>query len=201
MADAKTATKEHEHAAQHQSQPEAQPPAPVVAAAPSQAPVIAAPAAAPVLAAQALKPLNEMRFYGPGEKQNIWMAYPERGTKIGDLFERGYWAHVARKLRDGDKICMLAEDRSYYVEGIVFMADQNWAFVRQHGDPIFLEKTAMPTPESDYEIQDGGLQDRWCVIEKKTGRIIKGDGTLQTRFAAEAWLRSWLQATRNPRAA
>lgn len=204
MADAKTATKEHEHAAQHQSQPEAPPPAPVVAAAPSQAPVIAAPApTGPVLAASAMQPrlLNETRFYGREFRQAEWLVIAEKGTTIEDLNRKEFWANVAQKLREPDKICVIAEDRSFYAEFVVFVAAHNWALVRPFGEPVYLEKAQFPAPEEDYEIQDDGLQNRWIVVEKRTGRVIKGDGTLMTRQAAENWRRQWLQATRNPRAA
>lgn len=173
---------------------------PVAATASGAAPVAALVAEAPK-PRPPMKPLLENRMTPREQRQNEWIVFAEKGTPISDLLNRDFWAHCAGRLRDSDKICVMADDRSYYVELVVFRVAGNWAVTRIFGEPIIADPGELPSIDIDYEAFELGLQQGWGVRSRKTGAVIKGDGTLRTQDEANAWLRNWLIAVRNKTAA
>jgi len=144
-----------------------------------------------------IKPLNENTFHGREFRQNCWVAFVEKTINPEDLLDRDFWANVASKLRAPDKIVIMREDRAWYREVIVFQVANTWAVVRPIGEVVYaagIKGGPLPRAEDDYEVQDLGLNKMWGITSRKTGQILKGDGTLKTREAAEAWLRDWIKA-------
>lgn len=160
----------------------------------AERPTPAAPTLMPARRAP-MAPLNEMRFGQREFQQNEWFAIADKGTTIEDLLSRDYWANNAAKLRPKDKIAVMTEDRRMYVELIVFVTGTNWAEVRVLGTPIIVDNlSARSGAASDFDIVDGGLARKWMIVRRSDGRVVKGDGTLQTEDAARAWLREFLQS-------
>jgi len=59
--------------------------------------------------------------------RNIWQVKPEIAVKPTDLLDPDYWAHVARRMRAGDRVEAVPEDRHYFAEFFVLAASTNWA--------------------------------------------------------------------------
>lgn len=59
--------------------------------------------------------------------RTVWIVKPEATATVEDLLEPGYWAHVARQIRAGDRVEAVPDDRSYYAEFFVLAASSNWA--------------------------------------------------------------------------
>ncbi len=141
-----------------------------------------------------IKPLNENLFHQAGTKQNTWEAIAPEGSIPEDLLDRGFWAHVAAsKMRPFDKVHVMAEDKSWYAEYVVFASYGNGAIVRMLGDPIVInKKTELPSADLDFEIVDLGLSKEWSIRQKSTGKLVNSGH--KTSQEAGAWLRNWLAA-------
>ena len=59
--------------------------------------------------------------------RTIYQVKPEISVTVKDLLEPDYWAHVAKRLRAGDRIEAIPDDRHYYAEFFVLAASTNWA--------------------------------------------------------------------------
>jgi hypothetical protein len=59
--------------------------------------------------------------------RNIWQVKPEISVTIEDLLKPDYWAHVARRMRAGDRVEAIPDDRHYFAEFFVLAASSNWA--------------------------------------------------------------------------
>ncbi len=142
-----------------------------------------------------MKPLNEMRFTGRDFKQNEWVAIIEKGTTLDHVLNREFWANNAAKLREFDKIIVMAEDRRLYAELIVFAVGSTWAEVRLLCPPIVVTNViARSGVADDFEVVDGGIYKGWCVRRISDGRFVKEDGTCKTEDAARQWLAEYLRA-------
>lgn len=153
----------------------------------------AAPTMRPVEIRKAPDPIKERYFKEQAFRQNTWIATPEKGVRLEDVLKPEFWANVAKLLRAPDKIIVMAEDKSFYCELVVFDSYATRAEVRVFGEPIFDDPAKRHIAESDYGVVDGGLNKRWTIIQKSDGRELKADGTLHTREAAEIWLRDYLR--------
>jgi hypothetical protein len=141
------------------------------------------------------KRLNEMQFFEQGTRQNSWIAIAKAGTTIEEVLDRDYFGNVASKLRVPDKIAVIAEDKSFYLEVIVFLVAASWADVRLFGTPIKWDQAGgVPRMESEYDIVYGGLITEWTVVHLKTGRTVKADGTLKTREQAARWVADYVKS-------
>lgn len=59
--------------------------------------------------------------------RNIWQVKPEIAVTVEDLLNPDYWAHVARRMRAGDRVEAVPDDRHYFAEFFVLAASSNWA--------------------------------------------------------------------------
>jgi len=59
--------------------------------------------------------------------RNIWQVKPEIAVTVKDLLKPDYWAHVARRMRAGDRVEAVPDDRHYFAEFFVLAASSNWA--------------------------------------------------------------------------
>lgn len=138
--------------------------------------------------------LNENAFHLAQFKQNIHYAIVPKGVTLNDAMHRDYWANVAQRLSDMDKIVMVADDRSFYAEAIVLMKAHNWAILRLCFPAMDLAGASRPAaPTAEYEVQDIGLQLGWGVVRKADGAVVLGNGQFRTREQAENAMRDWLK--------
>lgn len=162
-----------------------------------QAPVKAAPA--PV-AARKVEPQKEIAFQEHGWKMMTYDCIAPIGVTPDDVVKRDYWAHVsASRLRTMTKIYIMADDRSWYGELIVWQTYTNGAAVSWVSGPHHMTSIPALREESEFEIFDGGLTKAWSVRRKRDGRVfIEGKTSAQE---ADAALRDWLKAQGSRRAA
>jgi len=59
-------------------------------------------------------------------ERNVWQVKPAIKATIKDLLEPSYWAHVAKRMKAGDRIEAIPDDRHYYAEFFVLAASTNW---------------------------------------------------------------------------
>lgn len=157
---------------------------------------ISAPPAAPLPPPPAVKPLRiEERYFNLREiRQNEWHAIvPAKATLI-EIMKPETWANIARKLKPFDKIVVVKEDRTLYVELIVVSTGLGRAEMRVFGLPIEVSiDAAARSAAVDYEVVDLGEIKHWGVRRVSDGREVKGDGTCLTRDQAERWLSEYLR--------
>lgn len=114
------------------------------------------------LHARAIQPAEVIR--------NLWNATPPAGTKFDDVFDRGYWVHVASTLRPGDRIEVMPADRKWFatlVVGSVVGSNVTLAKIH-HADLEFIG----PPSTEDFSIEFLG-SGKWSVKERATGKVIR----------------------------
>lgn len=111
---------------------------------------------------------------------------PAVGVNIKDMLEPSYWAHVARDLRPGHKIEVLAEDMSYWA--MLMVRDVG----RTEAKVVVLQEKKLDAGVDLAKDVDDGLEIKWrgpsakfSVVRKDGGDILR-DG-FQTRDAASQW--------------
>lgn len=129
--------------------------------------------------------LIESQFTSAEFSRNLWTVTPEPGTAFETVLKPEYWAHVAKKLRRGDRIEVLSEDNSYFAELIVLSAAPLWAKVAVLRNVELATAPKAEASQDDFEIKHRGKM-KWSVLRKSDKAILK-EG-LDTREQAEAWL-------------
>lgn len=111
---------------------------------------------------------------------------PKMGVTMEDMQNPSYWAHVARDLRPGHKIEVLAEDMSYWAMLIVRDVGRVEASVAPL-QVVDLDGGAELAKDGDdgLEVKWRGPHAKFSVIRKDGGDILK-DG-FQTKDAAAQW--------------
>jgi hypothetical protein len=159
-----------------------------------------APAAAPKPAGPPVS-VDERYFELAEFKQNRFFAIARTPHTVEDVLAPTYWAHVANsKLQPGNIIGVLWEDRSKYLEAVVFQVGVNWAAVSLRGEitlpPVGLDGKSMLT---DFEIKNLGEIKKWSVVRRSDGSdIITGQAT---QDAAARALAEYIRTTVGLRAA
>ena len=125
--------------------------------------------------------------------RNIYQVTATAGTKPEDLLDPGYWKHVARTLRLGDKIEVLAVDASWYAELRVMEVGRKETFgvrVAFTLAPVELQNVHVLPIHNDYEARPVGST--WQVFKVGTGDPVKTD--LPDQGAANRWIASQRKA-------
>lgn len=122
-----------------------------------------------------------------------WVAKPERGTSLAEMLEPAYWASVAKKLRQWDRIEVRPTDGSWLAELVVVVVEPfavkvhvRWA---ERFDKIaaIAEDTAVP---AGYSIKHRGRAG-WSVVRDEDTKILAQD--LGSRVAAVQFLEHHLR--------
>lgn len=159
---------------------------------------------APKAVAKGPPPAIDERLFSLAEfKQNHFYAIARAGHTLEDVLRAEYWAHVANnKLAPGNKIAVFWEDRSKYVELVVFEVGVNWAAVALALGPIRpAAAMAGKSVGTDFEIKNLGEIKKWGVIRRSDGREILADGSCDTQEKAARWLADYIRSTVGQRAA
>lgn len=124
--------------------------------------------------------------------RTIYTATVERGHSKTDLLDPKYWAHIAIKLKRGDRIEVMAEDGSYFAELMVIACERTWAQVHILHWHDLNATTVQMTPEiqQDYLIDFKGPE-RWCVIRRADNAILQSK--LNTEGEAKTWLEGFVR--------
>lgn len=122
----------------------------------------------------------------------LWHHVPEFGVTFDALLERGYWAHVAKSLRVGHRIEVMAPDGAWWGNLLVRAVGPNEAAVQ----PLqFVQLGAAETVASadmPYEVKWRGPARQFGVVRKDDGSVVK-DG-FQIKEDAARWAVNHLKA-------
>lgn len=122
--------------------------------------------------------------------RTVWRLTPEVGTEPEELLAPDYWAHLANRLRQCDRIEAWAEDMSWYAEYLVLDVGANWAKVHLCENSI--EELGEFDPRrakvvlTGHTVEYKGRVAKWCVIRDKDKALLKD------KFATEGDGLSWL---------
>lgn len=105
----------------------------------------------------------------------VWHWTAPEGTDRSALFDEEYWAHVARQLKPGHEIKVVAEDGSWWMHLYVRVVDRNRARVQvlhevELGDTVPLAEIPQDNP---FEVKWRGPAAKWGVVRKSDGEVIK----------------------------
>jgi len=117
--------------------------------------------------------------------RTIWQATPEVGATLADMLQPEYWAHVAKSIRPGDRIEVLAADGSWFAELFVRSSGLNEVRATVLREVQFDKAVPVALPQTEYEVKFAGAA-KWRVIRRSDNASMV-DG-LQTRGDAEAWV-------------
>lgn len=122
----------------------------------------------------------------------VYHHNPEFGVSLEDTLKPEYWAHVAKQLRVGHRIEMMASDGSWWAMLIVRAAGSHDAVLQalQH---VPLGKAIDPVIEdSPYEVKWRGPSRKFGVVRKEDGEVIKDE--FDVREAAAKWMANHMKS-------
>lgn len=132
--------------------------------------------------------LNPQRMSLREVVRQDWVVHAEAGTKVADVLDPQYWAHMAAQMQAFDRVEVLLETGDWLLELLVINAGRNWAQVhllQRHE----LAKRAETMPQSKkHEIVWKGPQLKWCVIRLADGEKIQSG---MEKLAAGEWLAAY----------
>lgn len=106
------------------------------------------------------------------ERQD-WVVNAEEGTKISDILEPNYWAHVAAKFKPYDAIEVRAEDGSWIANFIVLGCDRNWAKVHLLSEHMLSTADVSLTQATKHLVKWRGPEHKWSVIRLSDSQVLK----------------------------
>lgn len=110
---------------------------------------------------------------------------PEPGTPLKEMLKPEYWAHVARKMKVGDRIEVDAEERTWFAELYVRGVSAAAVSVAVLRHIEFNKPDSEEAGEAECSAKHAG-RGVWRVIRNADKAIVQ-DG-FQTKEAAEAWI-------------
>lgn len=114
--------------------------------------------------------------------RTVWQVKPDPSVKVENLLDPNYWAHVAKRMKAGDRVEAIPDDRSYFAEFFVLAASSNWVKLVKLRN-VQLIKGNKPMEKDGYVVKFAG-QHKWRV--EKDGEILSKNHDDQ-KSAAE-WL-------------
>jgi hypothetical protein len=136
------------------------------------------------------------RFKDAAYERNIWQAVIEAGVSFEDVQNPTFWAHVSGKIKQNDRIEVIAEDGAYFAELLVLDCDRLWAktavlrFVELSAPDIAAE---LLTPLScGYKVEYKGPTLKHVVIRLSDNVIVR-EG-IARKGDAQAWITEHVKA-------
>lgn len=118
---------------------------------------------------------------------------PATGAALDDVLDPAYWAHVAKSLRPGDHIEILAEDGTWWAMLLVRYTGRTEAAVAKLSHVEFGEPSDDLVSDSDtHSIAYGNYHTKFRVVRKSDKEVVK-DG-FDTKEAAKRWLDGHMKA-------
>lgn len=121
----------------------------------------------------------------------VYFHSPEFGVSLKDIQKPEYWVHVARQLRPGHRIEVLASDETYWAMLIVRAVGRTEAVVQVLQEVKLGKSEAPADAESPFEIKWRGPTKKFSAVRKSDGAVVKED--MQTREQADQWLKNHLK--------
>jgi len=125
--------------------------------------------------------------------RNQYQITAAENTKPDDLTDPLYWRHVARNMRIGDRIEVIAADASWYAELRVMEVGKSESFgarVAFTMQPVELKNEHALPALNDYEARPYGAG--WRVFKAGSNDPIKTD--LPDKLSADKWIASQRRA-------
>lgn len=124
---------------------------------------------------------NPNRFNLAEFRSETWLATPESGTKIEDMLQPSYWAHVSGRLKPLSKIDVYPESGEFFATLLVVRASRTEAVVKLLYINRFDETGTSELPETSGESDDieelevtwGGPSSKFRVVRKKDKVVLK----------------------------
>ena len=115
-------------------------------------------------------------------ERTVWQVKPELKATVKDLLNPDYWAHVAKRMKAGDRIEAVPDDRHYFAEFFVLAASTNWV-------KLVLMREVIIIKDNDKTVTDGFTvafagAHKWRVTRGK--EILSKDH--DDKASASAWL-------------
>ena len=124
--------------------------------------------------------------------RNVWCIVPEAGVEYNDVLKPEFWAHVAKDLRPGDRVEVMAEDGDYFAELYVRRVGKLAADVAELRRKVFKVKVASTEASSGHTVQWKGPHHRWAVVRESDGVAVQPG--FQDKEAAFTWLAANMQS-------
>ena len=145
-------------------------------------------------ARKVVRQLEAVRFKGAEYVRSIHHAAPFDNTSPEDLLVPDYWAHVADRMKQYDRVEALANDGTWWAEYMVVACGRAYAqlvMLQKHNlDPV------VPGRDNHtmraYEVKHRGPHSQWSVIRLLDKEVVH-EGS-QTESAANTWLTNHLKA-------
>lgn len=133
--------------------------------------------------------LMEKNLLGAEFARQVFRACPPAGTKLEEMLDPAYWAHVAKRFNPHDMIEVIPEDGSFYARFIVLSVShlslkvQQLEYVQLTSNP----KSAKAAAVSQFEASWGGPSVKWRVLRKSDNAAVTND-SFQTQEEAQEWI-------------
>jgi len=125
--------------------------------------------------------------------RSVYQITATAETKPEDLVKPEYWTHVARKLRMGDRIEVMAADATWYAELRVMEVGRKESFGARLAftlPPVQLSNEHLLPALNDYEARPFGSS--WQVYKSGSADPVKTD--LPNQSSAIKWIESQRKA-------
>lgn len=119
--------------------------------------------------------------------RTVLAATPEPGTKLDDMLQPDYWAHIAKTLKPGYLIEVRSPDGEWYAELYVRSANDNSAHVVPLRVHSFAEAAPKGATQPDVDVKFRGDK-KWSVV-RKSDKAVLVEG-LDTKGSAEDWVKA-----------
>lgn len=128
--------------------------------------------------------------------RNIFTATPEAGTSLEQVVRSEYWSHATRLFNPSDRIEVIPEDGSYFVELLVTNVELNRVKVVELRRVVLQESVELQEDlAKDYEVKWRGNIKRHCVMRKSDKKLIKEN--FATGKEAAQWLNDFVLGLAN----
>lgn len=116
--------------------------------------------------------LNASRFGLAEHRRNVWHAVIPAGSDYSEIFNPGYWAHVAQKMRPGDEVVVINDEMTLRALLVVKSAAHLFAQVVEVSKVDLTDAQASPEVTGDYEVtvKWAGPHDKFRVERVRNGK-------------------------------
>ncbi len=140
-----------------------------------------------------VRQLEAVRFKGAEYVRVIHHASPFDNTTPEDLLVPDYWAHVADRMKQYDRVEALSNDGTWWAEYMVVACGRAYAQLvlmqKLNLDPVVPGKS---NTIREYVVKHRGPHSQWSVIRLSDKEVVH-EGS-QTESAANTWLTNHLKA-------
>lgn len=133
--------------------------------------------------------LNPQRMGLREERRQDWVVNAEMGTKIEDVLDPQYWAHIAKQITEYARIEVLEETGEWLLDLLVINKGPNWAQVHVLHRFELVQRSDLMPAALKHEVVWKGPQLKWCVIRIADSEAIQKE--LASKIAAGEWLAAY----------